>query len=32
MLAKALVLTGGEAELLGRALEEVKTNTVEALK
>ena len=29
MLTKALVLTDGEAELLGRALEEVKTKTFE---
>jgi signal transduction histidine kinase len=29
MLTKALVLTDGEADLLNRALEEVKTNTFE---
>ena len=29
MLTKALVLTGGEADLLSRALEEVKTKTFE---
>jgi hypothetical protein len=29
MLTKALVLTGGEADLLRRALEEVKTKTFE---
>ena len=29
MLTKALVLTDGEADLLSRALEEVKTKTVE---
>ena len=29
MLTKALVLTDGEADLLGRALEEVKTKTFE---
>jgi len=29
MLTKALVLTGGEADLLCRVLEEVKTKTLE---
>jgi hypothetical protein len=32
MLTKALVLTGGEADLLSRALEEVKTKTFEESK
>jgi hypothetical protein len=32
MLTKALVLTGGEADLLSRALEEVKTKTLEESK